>query len=113
MNKIPLILLGLLAFVSPGAAQYKYTDKTDTNTNYPAEPILPPGAASVQKPDDGDYPYYGNAPDELLPYRNIQPYYRYWLTRLPFRGPGKDYPDPPNLKSLKIRSEEHTSELQS
>jgi len=97
-----LIMFALLAFVSTGAAQYKYTDKPDTNTNYPVEPILPPGAAAVPKLEEGDYPYYGNAPDELLPYRNIEPYYRYWLTRLPFRGPGKDYPDPPNLKSLKI-----------
>ncbi|MCX6904776.1 MAG: ABC transporter substrate-binding protein [Verrucomicrobia bacterium] len=48
------------------------------------------------------YPYYANTPDELLPFRNIEPYYRYWTTRLPFRGPGKDYPDPPNLKSLKV-----------
>src|ERR1035437_4477665 len=102
MNKTCSIRRGLLALVSPGAAQYKYTVKPDTNTNYPVEPILPPGATSVQKSDDGDYPYYGNAPDELLPYRNIQPYFRYWLTRLPFRGPGKDYPDPPGLKSVKI-----------
>ena len=102
MNTTHLIALVLLTSVFNGTAQYKYADKPDTHTNYPAEPVLPPGAASVQKPDEGDYPYYGNAPDELLPYRNIQPYYRYWLTRLPFRGPGKDYPDPPNLKSLKI-----------
>jgi branched-chain amino acid transport system substrate-binding protein len=48
------------------------------------------------------FPYYANTPDELIPYHTIEPYYRYWLTRLPFRGPGKDYPDPPNLKSLKV-----------
>jgi len=49
-----------------------------------------------------EYPYYGNAPADMLPYRNIEPYYRYWLTRLPFRGPGRDYPDPTNLTSLKV-----------
>src|SRR4051794_2174522 len=48
------------------------------------------------------YPYYGNTPDEMIPFKGIEPYYRYWVTRLPFRGPGKDYPDPPDLKSLKI-----------
>jgi len=48
------------------------------------------------------YPYYGNTPEEMLPFRGTEPYYRYWTTRLPFRGPGKDYPDPPNLKSLKV-----------
>ena len=102
MKRTQLLMFALLAFVASGAAQYKYTDKPDTSTNYSVEPILSPGAASVQKLEEGDYPYYGNAPDELLPYRNIQPYYRYWLTRLPFRGPGRDYPDPPGLKSLKI-----------
>jgi len=98
--RIPFASCALLMLAFSAAAQYK--DKPDTGTNYTAEPILPPGATSVQKADEGDYPYYGNAPNELLPYRNIQPYYRYWLTRLPFRGPGKDYPDPPGLKSLKI-----------
>lgn len=78
-----------------------YIGKEDTNTNFPAEPVLPPGTASVQT-EPGEYPYYGNAPAELLPYRNIVPYYRYWLTRLPFRGPGRDYAPPPDLKSLKI-----------
>jgi len=50
----------------------------------------------------GEYPYYGNAPADMLPYRNIEPYYRYWLERLPFRGPGRDYTDPTNLTSLKV-----------
>lgn len=61
-----------------------------TNINLP----LP---SSLQK-----YPYYGNTPEEMIPYKGVEPYYRYWLTRLPFRGPGADYPDPPNLKSLKV-----------
>jgi branched-chain amino acid transport system substrate-binding protein len=48
------------------------------------------------------YPYYGNTPEEMIPYKGIEPYYRYWITRLPFRGPGRDYPDPPDLKSFRI-----------
>ncbi|HWI59748.1 MAG TPA: ABC transporter substrate-binding protein, partial [Bacillota bacterium] len=48
------------------------------------------------------YPYYGNTPEEMLPYKGMEPYHRYWLSRLPFRGPGADYADPPNLKSLKV-----------
>jgi branched-chain amino acid transport system substrate-binding protein len=48
------------------------------------------------------YPYYGNTPEEMIPYKGIEPFYRYWVTRLPFRGPGRDYPDPPDLKSLKV-----------
>jgi branched-chain amino acid transport system substrate-binding protein len=106
MKKLLLIMTGLLA-VAP-AGWCAYVEKEDTNTNFIAEPILPPGTPPAQKSAGdypfygGDYPYYGNVPEEMLPYRNIEPYYRYWLTRLPFRGPGRDYPDPPDLKSLKI-----------
>jgi len=99
VNRTFPILVSLLTFVPGAWCQYK--DKPDTNTNYVVEPVLPPGTPAAQK-QEGDYPYYGNAPAGLLPYRNIEPSYRYWLTRLPFRGPGRDYPDPPNLKSLKV-----------
>jgi len=84
-----------VAALPAGAAQY--TDKEDKNTNYITEPVLPPGTTSVQS-QEGDYPYW-KAPAELLPYRNIVPYYRYWLARLPFRGPGRNYPAPPELKA--------------
>jgi branched-chain amino acid transport system substrate-binding protein len=106
MKKICLFLTGLLAAVPSGWSQY--TDKPDTNTNYITEPISPQCAPAEQQPAGdyplygGDYPFYGGVPNEMLPYRNIEPYYRYWLTRLPFRGPGKDYPDPTDLKSLKV-----------
>ena len=79
-----------------------YLDKEDKYTNYLVEPLPAPGAPSRRQTGPGEYPYYGNAPEELLPYRNLEPYYRYWLTRLPFRGPGRDYPAPTNLKSLKV-----------
>src|SRR6266446_5277878 len=95
-----LTLLSLAPVVLLHAAQY--ADKEDKNTNYVIEPALSPGTPSLQRNVPGEYPYYGNAPDELLPYRNIEPYYRYWLTRLPFRGPGRNYPIPPDLKSLKV-----------
>ena len=95
-----LVLIASCLGRSPAGAA-AYVDKPDNNTNYLSEPLLPSGTAAVQTPE-GDYPYYGNAPAELLPYRNIVPYYRYWLTRLPFRGPGRDYPPPANLKSLKV-----------
>ncbi len=66
-----------------------------------------PATASVQTNAaatnaEETYTYYANTPDEMLPYKGIEPYYRYWITRLPFRGPGREYPDPPNLKSLKV-----------
>ena len=96
-------LLAIFSFLAGMelAQAAQYTDKEDTSTNYVTEPMLPSGIASLQ-PLEGEYPYYGGAPAELLPYRNIVPHYRYWLTRLPFRGPGRDYPPPPDLKSLKV-----------
>jgi ABC-type branched-subunit amino acid transport system substrate-binding protein len=48
------------------------------------------------------YPYYAGLPKELLPYNKIEPYERFFITRMPFRGPGRDYPPPPDLKSLRI-----------
>jgi branched-chain amino acid transport system substrate-binding protein len=74
-------------------------EKDENPANLPA---LPAGQIQGAGAEDEEYPYYGNTPWEMLPYRNIQPYYKYWTTRLPFRGPGRDYPDPPNLKALKV-----------
>jgi ABC-type branched-subunit amino acid transport system substrate-binding protein len=48
------------------------------------------------------YPYYAGLPKELWPFNKIEPYERFFITRMPFRGPGRDYPPPANLKSLKI-----------
>jgi branched-chain amino acid transport system substrate-binding protein len=61
-----------------------------------------PANPNAPLPTVPQYPYYGNTPEEMLPFRGIEPYYRYWETRLPFRGPGRDFPDPTDLKSLKI-----------
>lgn len=64
-------------------------------------------AASSEKPnadqvEEKAYRYYGNTPEEMIPFRGVEPHFRYWTTRLPFRGPGRDYPDPTNLASLKV-----------
>jgi branched-chain amino acid transport system substrate-binding protein len=92
--------LSLVLFAPAGRCAY--VDKEDKTTNYNTEPVLAPGTPSVLQRQAGEYPYYGNAPADMLPYRNIEPYYRYWLERLPFRGPGRDYPDPTNLTSLRV-----------
>jgi len=63
---------------------------------------LPPGGGAKERTDSEQYPYYGNTPEEMIPYRGIEPFYRYWTTRLPFLGPGRDYPPPAGLKSLKV-----------
>ena len=51
---------------------------------------------------DEKYPYYAGLPKEFWPYNKMEPYERFFATRMPFRGPGRDYPPPPDLKSLKI-----------
>lgn len=63
-------------------------------TSFAAEPTN--GCGEVQ------YPYYANTPDDMLPFKGTEPFYRYWTTRLPFRGPGADYAIPAGLKSWKV-----------
>ncbi len=58
--------------------------------------------ADNSAPAERAYPYYANTPEELIPFRGIEPYFRYWTTRLPFRGPGAAYPDPKGLKTLRV-----------
>lgn len=103
------LLLTLIVAMPLLAAGYGYVEKPepppapaeeqDGCVSEPADPARQPGGAASL---DFEYPYYGNTPEELIPFRGVEPYYRYWTKRLPFRGPGRDYPDPPNLKSLKI-----------
>ena len=108
MKKLFLVLTGLLALAPAGWCAYEEKEDTTPNTNFIAEPVLPAGTRPAQKSEGdypfygGNYPFYGNVPEEMLPYRNIEPYYRYWLTRLPFYGPGRDYPAPPDLKTLRV-----------
>jgi len=61
-------------------------------------------AALTNAPAGGEraYPYYANTPDEMIPFRSVEPHFRYWTKRLPFRGPGADFPDPKDLKTLRV-----------
>jgi branched-chain amino acid transport system substrate-binding protein len=101
MKPVLLLLLGLLA-APLGRAGYEEKDPPKQLNLEDKPPAgvqqLPPRAGT----NEDRYPYYGNVPEEMVPFHTIEPYYRYWTTRLPFRGPGKDYPDPPDLKSLKV-----------
>ncbi len=47
-------------------------------------------------------PHYGNAPEELVPYRRATPFQRFFTEPQPFLGPGRDEPAPQGMKSLKI-----------
>ncbi|HLH55766.1 MAG TPA: ABC transporter substrate-binding protein, partial [Verrucomicrobiae bacterium] len=96
-----ILIMAVLAFLV-FTARAAYVDKDAKALYSTSEPVPAPGTPSVLTPVPGDYPYYGNAPADMLPYRNIEPYYRYWLQRLPFRGPGRDYPDPTNTVSFKV-----------
>jgi branched-chain amino acid transport system substrate-binding protein len=98
-RRLPWLVAALL--VASARAWCGYPEKPDAATNALVEPIPAPNSPQAILPK-GTYPYYGNVPDEMMPYRNIEPHYRYWLTRLPFRGPGRDFPDPPGLTTLKV-----------
>ncbi len=95
---VPLLAAGY-GYVEKPEPPPTQAEKDDGCVSVPVDPAAKPGDASVL---DFEYPYYGNTPEELIPFRGVEPYYRYWTKRLPFRGPGRDYPDPPDLKSLKI-----------
>jgi branched-chain amino acid transport system substrate-binding protein len=105
MKKTLLILITVAVVALTGRCGY--ADKEDTNTNTLVDPILPSGTVALGEYDETPpgkdaFPYYGNVPPAMLPFRNVKPFYQYWLTRLKFHGPGRDYPDPPNLKSLRV-----------
>lgn len=104
------VLLFLLALANPAPAYDEKpvpqkTAKEDASVNQALSPEDIRNGAKTNRAaaDQAElYPYYANTPDEMIPFRGVEPHYRYWTTRLPFRGPGADYPDPPDLKSLKI-----------
>jgi ABC-type branched-subunit amino acid transport system substrate-binding protein len=82
MRAAPLVLLALLLAPAPCLTA--------------AEPAV---AANTPAPWP---PRYANAPEELVPYRRVEPYQKYFTEPLPFYGPGRDYADPPGLKSLRV-----------
>jgi branched-chain amino acid transport system substrate-binding protein len=101
--KLSLLAACCLVAALPGAAA-GYEEKAPPAGSLNEQALMgAPGSVNLPLPQSAEkYPYYGNTPDEMIPFRGIEPYHRYWITRLPFRGPGSEYPDPPNLKSLKV-----------
>lgn len=81
MKTALLVLLALLLAPSPRVA------------------AVDPAAATNPAPWP---PHYANAPEELVPYRRVEPYQKYFTEPLPFYGPGRDTPDPPGLKTLRV-----------
>lgn len=106
--KTTVLALGLLLAAPALAAGYGYVEKPEPppvkeeEDGCVSEPADPPSPAGETRPAEDEYPFYGNTPADMIPYRGVEPYHRYWTKRLPFRGPGRDYPTPPDLKSLKV-----------
>jgi len=83
-----LVALALAAPAAPLAAQ--------------APAAGPDSARFIYATPGETYPYYAGLPREFWPFNSVEPYQRFFTTRMPFRGPGRDYPDPSGLKSLKV-----------
>jgi branched-chain amino acid transport system substrate-binding protein len=98
-TSVVLLLAAMQLLLSSMAA---YDEKSEPLNSDKEAPCAPENPAGPLPQSEKQYPYYGNTPEEMIPYKGVEPYYRYWITRLPFRGPGRDYPDPPDLKSLKV-----------
>ncbi|HTL66817.1 MAG TPA: ABC transporter substrate-binding protein [Lacunisphaera sp.] len=62
---------------------------------------LPDSSRFIYGTPDEEYPVYGGVPKEFWPFGD-RPYYRFFVTRMPFRGPGRNYPPPAGLKSLRV-----------
>ncbi|MFQ5876894.1 MAG: ABC transporter substrate-binding protein [Acidobacteriota bacterium] len=45
---------------------------------------------------------YAGTPEALLPYRRYTPYKEFFTERTPFRGPGRDEPEPADLDEVRI-----------
>lgn len=102
-----LLPLGLLLAASSAAlmgASYERKDSSPSRTSDAPVVTVPTDAErdTGTPPPVSSYPYYANTPEELIPFRGVEPYFRYWKQRLPFRGPGTNFPDPPHLKTLRI-----------
>lgn len=97
------LALGLfLGVISPCVGAAAYGDRPDPPADPAAEAALDAALERGAAGSDREYPYYANTPEELIPFRTVEPHFRYWTRRLPFRGPGASYPDPVGLKTLRV-----------
>ncbi len=108
MRTLTSCLIALVAAVpldaSPAAGAPGEARVESTAAAAPAPPSaagLPAVSRFIYGTPGEEYPVYGGVPKEFWPYGD-RPYYRYFVTRMPFRGPGRNYPPPPDLKSLRI-----------
>ncbi len=107
MKIINLCLMALTAATPIGAVSAAAAGEAPGSTPTSSETqSLPLSAAESSRFIYGtpgeEYPTNGGIPKEFWPFSSIKPYEKFFVTRTPFRGPGRDYPPPPNLKSLRI-----------
>lgn len=108
-SRLPLFLLfGVAAVALPSnealaapSTKVEVRVATAQPTALPA-PTLPAASRFIYGTPGEQYPFYGGVPKEFWPYRNIEPYQRYFDTRMAFLGPGRDYAAPADLKTLRI-----------
>ncbi len=108
MKMFSFCLMTLAAAVPAGADYADGThgeirvDSTAISTSAKSsEAGLPDISRFIYGTPGEEYPVFGGVPKEFWPFGD-KPYYRYFVTRMPFRGPGRSYPLPPDLKSLRI-----------
>ncbi len=99
MRNITFCLLALAAAAPAGAVLAEPT--AALSAAQPGAAGLPDVSRFIYGTPGAEYPIYGGVPKEFWPYGD-KPYYRYFVTRMPFRGPGRNYPPPADLKSLRV-----------
>lgn len=114
-----LYVAALLATtVVPGAfGQERILDPSEL---LPPEELLPPfhvddpAVAEVLRKLDNIDPYvkpdlglkrdfnYANTPVDIEPYRGVRPFKEHFLVQMEYTGPGRAYPEPENLETVRI-----------
>lgn len=107
MKTFPICLLAFATATALGGfslAQAKDDTHSATATTpaLSAPNTLPDQSRLIYGSPGEEYPIYGGVPKEFWPYSTVEPYERYFVTRMAFRGPGRNYPSAPDLKSLRI-----------
>jgi branched-chain amino acid transport system substrate-binding protein len=101
---LPILLILMMAPASPAVAAGN--DPADGPAGTPAADQLPDAGthdAPATAEDEIKQESYGSTPDEMRPYvRSGKPYRTFYTEPLPYNGPGRAYPEPVGLKTVRI-----------
>lgn len=96
----------LLASCALAALVFARANAGDGDAPPPAKPEPKPAAPADPADPRAEHPNfperYGDAPEELLPYRSTCPNQRYFREKMRFTGPGRDEPEPTGLKTIRL-----------